>query len=136
VGPAILNGAPLTAAELAMLACDCQLTRLITDPRTGLPEDLGRTTRVISSGLRGYLLARDRHCRFPGCTVERNLHAHHIKHWEDGGPTDKANLLLTCRRHHHAIHDAGWTVTLTGAHASWISPNGTAHPSPAPGAML
>ena len=27
-------------------------------------------------------------CTFPGCTDTWFLHAHHITHWEDGGPTE------------------------------------------------
>ena len=27
-------------------------------------------------------------CAVPGCGATRGLHAHHIRHWEDGGPTE------------------------------------------------
>ncbi|MCV7403483.1 HNH endonuclease signature motif containing protein, partial [Mycobacterium marseillense] len=46
----------------------------------------------------------------------RGLHAHHIRHWEDGGPTELANLVLVCP-YHHRLHHRG-EITLTGpAHA-------------------
>ena len=64
----------------------------------------GRTTRVISRRLRRALEHRDRTCAVPGCAATRGLHAHHIIHWEDGGPTELANLVLVCPYHHRAHH--------------------------------
>ena len=37
---------------------------------------------------------------------------HHVWWWEHGGPTDLDNLLPTCSRHHHAVHDHGWKLKL------------------------
>ena len=37
---------------------------------------------------------------------------HHVWFWEHGGPTDLDNLLPVCSRHHHAVHDEGWTLKL------------------------
>jgi len=34
------------------------------------------------------------------------LDVHHMKHWEDGGGTDTANLLCLCQ-HHHRLHHRG-----------------------------
>ncbi len=42
----------------------------------------------------------------------RRCDAHHIEHWADGGPTSLENLVLLCRRHHRAVHDGGFEVTL------------------------
>ncbi|OBG31806.1 hypothetical protein A5672_26475 [Mycobacterium alsense] len=42
-------------------------------------------TRVINRRLRRALEHRDRTCAVPGCDATRGLHAHHIRHWEDGG---------------------------------------------------
>lgn len=47
---------------------------------------------------------------FPGCGVRRHLHAHHVIHWADGGPTDLANLVLLCGHHHRFIHAHGWRI--------------------------
>ncbi len=33
------------------------------------------------------------------------LEAHHVQHWLHGGKTILANLVLLCRRHHHAHYD-------------------------------
>lgn len=32
-------------------------------------------------------LVRDKSCRYPGCTHEKWLDAHHVMHWADGGET-------------------------------------------------
>ena len=49
---------------------------------------------------------------FPGCTNHRYVDAHHVRHWADGGETKLANLVLLCRHHHGAIHEAGWSIEL------------------------
>ncbi|ORB10802.1 HNH endonuclease signature motif containing protein, partial [Mycolicibacterium monacense] len=66
----------------------------------------GRTTRLINRRLRRALEHRDRTCVVPGCESTRGLHAHHIQHWENGGPTDLDNLVLVCP-YHHRLHHRG-----------------------------
>ena len=48
----------------------------------------------------------------PGCGATRGLHAHHIRHWEDGGSTELDNLVLVCP-YHHRLHHRG-VITITG----------------------
>ena len=79
---------------------------------TGRSIGAGRTTRQISRRLRRALEHRDRMCAVPGCGATRGLHAHHIRHWEDGGPTDLHNLVLLCP-YHHRLHHRG-AITITG----------------------
>jgi hypothetical protein len=75
--------------------------------------DLGRGHRVVSDDLRELLGAVDgERCRFPGCTRHRRLHAHHVVFWSHGGPTDLANLVLVCSRHHTVIHAEGFQLRL------------------------
>jgi len=101
------------------------LSRLLYTPADGIVLDRGRDTRVIEGRLRAKLLARDGGtCRFPTCGAQHNLHQHHIRPWELGGPTNEANLLTVCLRHHKTIHEGGWRVRLTGAHCTWTSPAG------------
>jgi hypothetical protein len=76
--------------------------------------DLGRTSRVVSGPLRRLLGVVDgERCRFPGCSRVRKLHAHHVVYWSDGGPTDLANLVLLCSRHHTVVHAQGFQLTLS-----------------------
>jgi hypothetical protein len=67
--------------------------------------DVGRTTREIPPSIWRALVARDRHCTAKGCMVPPGrCEAHHIWHWEDGGPTSLDNLKLPCWYHHHEEH--------------------------------
>ena len=72
----------------------------------------GRSTRTISRRLRRALEHRSPGCAVPGGGATRGLHAHHIRHWEDGGPTDLDNLVLLCP-YHHRLHHRG-IITIAG----------------------
>ena len=94
----------LSRTTLERLTCDCNINRVITDGDS-LIIDVGRTTRNIPAPLWRALVARDRHCTEPGCTVPpAYCDAHHIDHWGDGGPTDLDNLKLGCWAHHRKWH--------------------------------
>ena len=128
------------------ILCDCDLTAVVTrplplpDPASGdVPScdrsfaDLlrvsarevlyvGRTERVVPPRLRRALEARDRHCAFPGCRAHvRRCNAHHVREWKRGGSTDLDNTVLLCVRHHHAVHEGGWTIT----RAAGVPPGGS-----------
>ncbi|XTP33320.1 DUF222 domain-containing protein [Mycobacterium sp. TJFP1] len=85
-------GPALSAAERRYLSCDA--TCEVWFERHGQVIGSGRTTRAISRRLRRALEHRDRTCVVPGCGATRGLHAHHIRHWEDGGLTELDNLVL------------------------------------------
>ena len=95
-------GPLLTGAERRYLTCDA--TCEVWLERHGQPIGAGRSTRTISRRLRRALEHRHPACVVPGCGATRGLHAHHIRHWEDGGPTELANLVLVCPFHHRAHH--------------------------------
>lgn len=72
--------------------------------------------------MRRAVIARDRHCSFPGCHRRPGrCHAHHVEHWLDGGPTALDNLTLLCRFHHHVVHHGGWQVAMVGGRP-WFTP--------------
>ena len=76
-----------------------------------LPLSVGRATRTVPAHLRKALHLRDQGCRFPGCDRPPAwTDGHHIIHWADGGPTELANLVSLCRRHHRAVHEQGWRI--------------------------
>ncbi|MDR3658951.1 MAG: DUF222 domain-containing protein, partial [Mycobacterium sp.] len=102
-------GSLLTDDERRLLLCDA--TGEVWLQRHGQVIGSGRTTRQIGRRLRRALEHRDRCCVVPGCGATRGLHAHHIKHWEDGGPTDIDNLVLLCPYHHRLHHRGGITIT-------------------------
>jgi hypothetical protein len=103
-------GPVLTDAERTYLTCDA--TCEVWFERNGEPIGAGRTTRVINRRLRRALEHRHPTCAVPGCGATRGLHAHHLRHWEDGGPTELANLVLVCP-YHHRLHHRG-IITITG----------------------
>ncbi|MGI8983872.1 MAG: HNH endonuclease signature motif containing protein, partial [Acidimicrobiales bacterium] len=70
----------------------------------GRPVSVGRSLRTVSDRTRMVIEERDRGCRVPGCDRTRWLHVHHIRHWEDGGPSDTDNLMALCHRHHRLHH--------------------------------
>jgi Domain of unknown function (DUF222)/HNH endonuclease len=76
--------------------------------------DVGTATETIPAHLRRAVIARDRHCRFPGCRQRpAACQPHHIVPRSKGGPTSLSNLLLLCAFHHLiAVHRWGWGITL------------------------
>ena len=107
-------GPLLPDAERRYLSCDA--TCEVWFERDGEVIGSGRTTRLISRRLRRALEHRDRTCVVPGCGATRGLHAHHLRHWEDGGLTELANLALVCP-YHHRLHHRG-VITITGPASS------------------
>ena len=103
-------GPLLTDAQRRYLTCDA--TGEVWFERHGEPIGAGRATRLINRRLRRALEHRDRMCAVPGCGATRGLHAHHLRHWEDGGATELANLVLLCP-YHHRLHHRG-VLTITG----------------------
>ena len=121
------GGIHVSAETARRLACDAATVTMRHGPG-GEILDVGRRTRTISPALRRALAARDRRCRFPGCG-NRRVDAHHIEHWADGGRTALDNLVLLCRRHHRAVHEEGYRVTIDAAgDVKFLRPDG--HPLP------
>jgi hypothetical protein len=103
------NGPWISAETARRFACDASVVRMLDD-ELGEPLSVGRKTRSIPTALRRALRARDRGCRFPGCTHQRFVDGHHIVHWAEGGETSLGNLVSLCRRHHRLVHEGGYTV--------------------------
>lgn len=90
-----------------------------------------------------HIALRDRSCVFPHCTrparpvqkrrrrqsaglddQEFGFDADHIVPWQDGGPTDTANLAPLCRQHHRLKTHTAWTYCYVGpGEYLWQSPN-------------
>ncbi|WP_162606728.1 HNH endonuclease signature motif containing protein, partial [Jiangella asiatica] len=120
---ATMWGTPITPEALRRLACDAGITRVLTDPH-GVPLDVGRQHRTVTSAQWIALVARDKGCAFPGCSRPAAwTQAHHIRHWADGGTTDLHNLVLVCGHHHRAVHHRGWAVRIGGdRHPEFVPP--------------
>jgi len=104
-----LEGGPHVSAETSRrIACDCSVLGIRQD-QDGEPLAIGRKTRSIPPAMRRALRMRDEGCRFPGCTNDKFVDGHHVEHWADGGETNLENLVLLCRRHHHLVHEGGFS---------------------------
>ncbi|MEH3141348.1 MAG: DUF222 domain-containing protein [Mycobacterium kyogaense] len=103
-------GPVLSDRDRHYLTCDA--TCEVWFRRDGRVIGASRSTRTVNRRLRRALEHRDRCCVVPGCGATRALHAHHLVHWEDGGPTELWNLALVCPYHHRAHHRG--LITITG----------------------
>ena len=133
LGESEIEGALGLHPEIASrLTCDARIQYVLTD-KEGNPLGIGRASRNVPRWLHRQLLRRDHGCTFPGCGTKMFLKAHHIWHWELGGPTDYDNLLLVCLFHHKLVHEGGWSVCLNGTVAEWYKPDGRRYdPGPDP----
>ena len=109
---------PKTAKRLA---CDATLVTVLEDDR-GKVLNIGRRSRTVPAAIKRALSLRDATCRFPGCCQSRNLDAHHIKHWVDGGETCMDNLIHLCRHHHSLLHRGSFSIHVERA-ASTCEPH-------------
>jgi hypothetical protein len=125
-----IGGEPVTADVIADLLTQAgpatTLRRLVIDP-DGCVIDAGRARYAISDVQRTLIDLRDGTCRFPGCTRRASrCEIDHATAWDDGGPTDLANLGALCKHHHQLKTHGGWRITSsvrTGA-CTWRSPLG------------
>ncbi|HET7387889.1 MAG TPA: DUF222 domain-containing protein [Nocardioidaceae bacterium] len=113
VGAGLLDtGERLSASAVRRLACDADIYPIVLGSRSQIL-DVGRSQRLVPLALWLALIARDRHCCFPGCRRPPiACDAHHIRHWVDGGPTCLANTCLLCARHHTMVHNTGWDIAI------------------------
>jgi len=117
---------PVDASVSRRVLCDAAIRRIVMAGRSE-PLDVGRQTPVVSPAMRRAVIARDRHCRFPGCDRRHTwCDAHHVVHWADGGPTAVPNLVLLCRRHHRMVHARnGFLLGLVDGRPVFSRPDGS-----------
>ncbi len=120
----IEQGPSLPIETARRLACDASLLSVLENEH-GEPLDVGRKTRSIPPAIRRALRTRDAGCRFPGCTHQRYVDAHHIEHWADGGETKLSNLVTLCRLHHRLVHEGQIRIE-TAPEGGWrfVHPDG------------
>jgi Domain of unknown function (DUF222)/HNH endonuclease len=107
------DGTTLAPDRVKRLLCDAKITVIVRGEQ-GEPLWMSRTVRSATAAQWRALVARDRHCAFPGCTAKPIwCEAHHIKEYDrDHGPTDIDNMALLCGTHHKLVHSAGWTAKM------------------------
>ncbi|CAN5828076.1 hypothetical protein BH24ACT3_BH24ACT3_00670 [soil metagenome] len=112
--PTRMHGGPLVDDALRRyLLCDTRIRTVLRDQ--GIPVNVGRAYRSAPEQTRRIVEARDGGCRNPACGATRWLHIHHLTHWEDGGPTDTANLIALCGHDHRAYHQGRLGIEGTNA---------------------
>ena len=127
------GGAVLNKDTARRLSCDARLQFVLTD-NDGNALGIGRTSRNVPHWLMRQLRFRDHGCTFPGCGTRAFIQAHHMWHWEDGGPTDYDNLRLVCSWHHRLLHEFSWDMRIgSDDDVGWFRPDGSRYyPGPDP----
>lgn len=128
-----LEDGPSLAVETARrLACDASMVSVVENEQ-GDPLNIGRKSRTVPPAIRRALNARDRGCRFPGCSNTRYVDAHHVHHWAQGGETKLSNLALLCRFHHRQVHEGRVVIqTLDDGALRFLKPDGESFDSVPP----
>ncbi len=106
------DGLALARDSIRRLCCDGSVLAIHKDAQ-GNPLNVVCKTRANLFAMRRALTARDKGCKFPGCTCKRYVDGHHIQHWADGGETSLDDLTLLCRHHHRLVHEGGFAVRRT-----------------------
>ena len=132
-------GIELPVETLRRLACCANIIPAVLGS-DGVILDQGREARLANRRQRRALRAMYPTCAIAGChTRFDHCKIHHIRWWDrDHGPTDLANLIPLCSRHHHAVHEGGWLLTMhpTTPELTVRFPDGTGTTMPPPTARL
>ncbi len=126
-GASFEHGGKVAVETARRLGCDGSLLGVVKGAQ-GEPLAVGRRTRAVPPAIRRALRVRDGGCRFPGCDRSRHLHAHHIRHWADGGETALGNLVTLCSFHHRQVHEGGYGVRVRQGAIEFTRPDGRVIP--------
>jgi hypothetical protein len=104
------NTGRVSRATIEQVVCDCDLTRVIMDGPSQVL-DVGQATRTWPAPIAKAIVARDQHCRGPGCRRPWwDCQLHHVIPVAAGGKTSIENGALycdPCHRDQHAKQRAG-----------------------------
>ena len=123
------DGVPLPVETVRRMCCDAEILPVVLNG-DGEVLDLGRSQRAANRAQRRALRAMHRTCAHPECTVAFSACSiHHVRWWgKHTGRTDIDNLIPLCERHHHLIHEGGWSLVMTPDRvATWTRPDGAVH---------
>jgi hypothetical protein len=106
------TGQPVPPDTVRRVACDANVVPVVVDA-TGVVLSMGRAQRTATHEQRVAPRVMYRTCAHPDCTVGFDAcDIHHVVPWSPVGLTDLDNMLPLCGRHHHQVHEGGWTLTL------------------------
>lgn len=119
-------GVDVPPATVRRWCCDATIIPVVLGG-DGEVLDVGAGSRLATQGQRRAMLAMYSTCCFPGCTtpVDR-CEIHHVDEWLHTRRTDLGRLAPLCCRHHHAVHEGGWQLTMAADRTITITrPDGT-----------
>ena len=127
------SGLLASRTDVHTTACSAKVTYVVgipTDPIHWQPLAVGFAQRYATKAQRAALAVRDGSgCVYPGCTVPAHrCIAHHIRPWDDRGPTDLTNLVLICHFHHRTVHHGKLAITRTPTGRYTATPTNRAPP--------
>jgi len=133
-----VEGEPISVETARRFTCDSKVDLLTLD-QLGKPVSLNTLNRHANSKQRRALEAIYGGCGVEGCGVTLgDCHIHHIIPWEFKNESSLIDLIPLCSRHHHMIHEGGWTLARSPDWIDrWTSPDGDVHerkpvPPPSP----
>ncbi|MBP2185804.1 HNH endonuclease signature motif containing protein [Amycolatopsis magusensis] len=104
---------PASVARDIMKQPNSVWRKVITDPGSGAPLDVGRSRYRPPAHLADYVRVRDRVCRMPGCHHPAQCaDLDHHRARAKGGDTSCQNLCVLCRSHHRLKDAPGWKFDL------------------------
>ena len=116
------------STSVRRLCCEANIVPIVLGG-AGEVLDVGRQRRLATRAQRRALRAMYRTCAHPSCTVPfDSCRIHHVIYWQRGGPSDLDNMVPLCERHHHLVHEGGWTLELfPDRRTTWRTPDGTVY---------
>jgi hypothetical protein len=123
-----VEGEPISVETARRFTCDSNVDLLTLD-HLGKPVSLNTLKRHANSKQRRALEAIYGGCGVEACGVTvGDCHIHHIIPWELKNESSLIDLIPLCSRHHHMIHEGGWTLARSPDWVDrWASPDGEVH---------
>ena len=116
------HGALISLAMALKIATDAQIIPIIFKGAKEIAA-YGDTHRLATVNQRLALIARDKGCSFPGCTIPPAwCQTHHITDYQFTRRTSVDDLTLLCGYHHRMFEKLGWTCHMIKGFPHWTPP--------------
>ena len=116
------HGALISLAMALKIATDAQVIPIIFKGAKEIAA-YGGTHRLATVNQRLALIARDKGCSFPGCTIPPAwCQTHHITDFQFTRRTSVDDLTLLCGYHHRTFQKLGWTCHMIKGFPHWTPP--------------